>query len=523
MILSNKSLFSQRTIFWKIYPLTFALVAFLNPLRASGTVSLPSLFANYAVLQYGKPVPVWGMAEPGEEITASYLDQVKKTTADETGHWMVKLDAMKPGLKGELVVSGKNTVRFSDVVTGAVWLFSGQSNMSFQLKATGDKEAVVAAANPDIRFFFIPLNPIDTPQYDLNGRWLVCTPQSAGDFSAVGYYFARDYQAATGIPVGVINSSKGGTPIEAWMSRGALADSRLLDTVLGRWNDALAIYSKNLAEYEKTKIPAWKSAVEAARAAEKSLPPKPQPPQEPGDYRTPMGLYNGMIHPLLPYGLEGIAWYQGEANAAKADEYLALCRAMIADWRARFGQGDIPFLYVQLPNFVIPQDRTDQMWARMRQAQARLLSIPQTGMAVILELGEPNDIHPKNKGPVGQRLALLARELVGKEKIVSTGPVFQSAIPDGNALRLKFESAAGLKTRDGAVPGSFEVAGSDGKFQPAEAKIDGEVLLVSSAAVSQPAMVRYAWKNNPVDANVINAEGLPAAPFFWPEPNLAMP
>lgn len=519
MILTNKSLFSQRTIFRSVYPLAFALVAFFNPLRASGTVSLPSLFANYAVLQYGKPVPIWGMAEPGEEITVSYLDQTKKTTAVETGHWMVKLDAMKPGLKGELVVSGENTVRFSDVVTGAVWLFSGQSNMSFQLKATGDKEAIAAAANSDIRFFFIPLNNIDTPQYDLNGRWLVCAPQSAGDFSAVGYYFARDYQAAAGIPVGVISSSKGGSTIEAWMSREALTDSGMINTVLSRWNDMLSAYSKNQAEYEQTKVPAWEATVETARAAGKPLPPKPQPPRGgPGDYyRTPMGLYNGMIHPLMPYGLEGIAWYQGESNASKSEEYAGLCKAMISAWRKGFKQEDLPFLYVQLPNYIISGDRSDQMWAHMREVQAGLLSIPRTGMAVTIDVGDPHDVHSKNKKPVGERLSLLARAMVMKENVLYTGPQFQTAEKKSAVIQIQFDFADGLMTRDGASPGGLEVAGSDGTFHAAKAEIVDETLLVSSPEVAQPTMVRYAWENNPVNANLINRAGLPAAPFCWPQ------
>ncbi|MDR0352340.1 MAG: sialate O-acetylesterase [Opitutaceae bacterium] len=493
-----------------------ALVS-LDALKA-GVTPAP-LFANNAVLQHGKPVPVWGKAAAGETVTITYLGQSKTTIASTNGQWMIALDPMEPRQEGTLVIKGENTLAFSNVVTGEVWLASGQSNMALQLKATANARAEAATADcPGIREFKVMLAVSAVPLDSLSGRWMPCAPKNAGDYSAAAYYFARELHAALKMPVGIITSAKGGTPIEAWMSAVALKESGLSGTVASRWREMMRAYPEKLAAYNTKTLPDWEKKVEAARAAGKTPPPKPSLPSGgPEDYRIPTGLYGGMIHALIPCSLRGAIWYQGEANTAHSDEYPALFEAMVSDWRRSWRQGDFPFFYVQLPNYEIParDDRGRNLWPGLREAQARSLDrLPNTGMAVTIDIGDPGDVHPVNKRDVGNRLARLALAKVYGRDIAWSGPVARSATRENDALRIAFGHAGGaIKTRDDQPPGGFEIAGATGKFYPATARIENGTVIVRAPDISAPARVRYAWKNNPSDANLIGADNLPAPPF----------
>ncbi|MDR2676091.1 MAG: sialate O-acetylesterase [Opitutaceae bacterium] len=496
-----------------------AALALAAPGASRAGVTPAPLFANHAVLQHGKPVPVWGAAAAGETVTVTYLGQRKTAVASAAGRWRLALDPMEPGRSGTLVIKGENTLAFSDVVTGEVWLASGQSNMALQLKATANaKEEAAAADCPGIREFKVALAVSPIPRDSLSGRWTPCTPRSAGDYGAAAYYFARELHAALKMPVGIINSSKGGTPIEAWMSAVALKESGLSGAVAARWREQARDHPAKLAAYNAGALPEWEKKAAAARAAGKTPPPRPSPPPGgPGDHRIPTGLHGGMIHALIPCSLRGALWYQGEANAARPAEYPALFEALVSDWRRAWGQGDFPFFYVQLPNYEIParEDRGRNLWPALREAQARSLArLPGAGMAVAIDIGDPGDVHPANKRDIGNRLARLALAKVYGRDIAWSGPAARSATRENDALRIAFDHAGGvMKTRDGRPPGGFEIAGADGRFHPAAARIEDGTVLVRSPAVPAPESVRYAWKNNPSDANLAGADNLPAPPF----------
>jgi sialate O-acetylesterase len=502
-----------------IFAITVAASALAAPGALRAGVTPAPLFANNAVLQHGKPVPVWGKAATGETVTVTYLGQNKTATASTDGKWMVVLDPMEPGQADALVIKGENTVAFSNVVTGEVWLASGQSNMALQLKATANAREEAATADcPGIREFKVALAVSAVPRDSLAGRWTLCTPKSAGGYSAAAYYFARELHAALKMPVGIITSAKGGTPIEAWMSAVALKESGLSGTVTARWRELMRAYPEKLAAYNASTLPDWEKKVEATRAAGKTPPPKPSLPSGgPEDYRIPTGLYGGMIHALIPCSLRGAIWYQGEANTAHSAEYPALFEALVTDWRRSWRQGDFPFFYVQLPNYEIParDDRGRNLWPGLREAQTRSLDrLPNTGMAVTIDIGDPGDVHPVNKRDVGNRLARLALAKVYGRDIAWSGPVARSATRENGALRITFGHAGDtMKTRDDQPPGGFEIADATGKFRPATARIENGAVLVRAPGISAPVRVRYAWKNNPSDANLIGADNLPAPPF----------
>jgi len=339
-----------------------------------------------------------------------------------------------------------------------------------------------------------------------------------GQFTAVGYFFARELHRRLKIPVGLINSSWGGSRIEAWIDPATLAGDPALAGVAQRWRQNLADYPQKLAAYTAA-LDAWNKANAAAAAAGpgpldaflKAV-AKPYPPSGPGSAATPSGLFNAMINPLLPGALRGVIWYQGEANAARAFEYHRLFSALITGWRARFGQGDIPFFWVQLANFDFPGDPTHETWAFLREAQTQTLDLPATGQAVAIDVGDPNNIHPTNKQEVGRRLALIAKAGVYGIPVDFSGPVFAGATREGRALRVRFTYAETGMTAAGRPLQSFEVAGADRRFYPASAIIAGDTLLVQSPQVPEPVAVRYAWRNAP-DANLYNGAGLPAVPF----------
>jgi len=494
------------------------LALFSAGIRAD--VTLAPLFTDHAVLQRDKPVPVWGTADAGERVSIAFHGQSRETTASADGRWIVFFDALAADPQGtELTATAKNTIVLHDVVVGEVWLCSGQSNMEFAVKQAANADKEIAAANfPLIRHVKINRTVATAPAATVKtSGWQSASPQAVGNFTAVGYFFARDIFQKIGVPIGLVNSSWGGTPIESWMSPAAFASDPAFKVVAQRWEQDLADYPVKKPAYD-AKFADWRQAEAAAKAkgpaahaAFLKQRPWERAPRGPGDSWTPSGLFNGMINPLLPYALRGALWYQGESNADRASEYHALFAAMITAWRQHFGQDDFPFYWVSLANYKEPSD-DGATYAFLREAQTQTLDLPNTGQALAIDIGNPADIHPTNKQDVGRRLALLAKNRVYGITGDDTGPTFANLIREGAALRVKFTHAdGGLIAHDKPVQ-SVEVAGADKIFHPATAKLQRDTMLVSAPEVREPVAVRYAWKNSP-DANLFNGEGLPAVPF----------
>ncbi len=498
---------------------------------ARADISLAPVFTDHAVLQRDKPVPVWGRAKPGDTVTVGFHGQKVSAVADKEGRWTAILSPLEATLSGsDLVVSTlrKDFIALHDVVVGEVWLCSGQSNMEFSvnpaasdgLRVQNSASEAAAARWPLIRQFTVTKRASAEPVDSAQGSWVPCAPETVGNFTAVGYFFARDIFRHLGIPVGIIKSAWGGTPVESWMSAPSLAADPTFAVSLERWKRSLADYPRAKPAFDSS-LAEWKKGLDAAHAAGASaeaaykknhLQPSVPHGSGPDDPWVPSGLFNGMISPVIPYALRGFLWYQGESNADHASEYHRLFAAMITDWRARFGQGDIPFYWVQLASFRYPRDATGMSWAYLREAQSQTLGLPSTGQAVTIDTGDPDDIHPKNKQEVGRRLALIARANVYGLAGDFSGPVFLSATPEGAAMRVRFRHADDALTAAGKPLQSFELAGADRRFHPASAAISGHSILVRSAEVPSPVAVRYAWSNAP-EANLFNGAGLPAAPF----------
>jgi sialate O-acetylesterase len=501
---------------------------------AAAEVRLPHVFGNNMVLQQGMPVPVWGWARAGEKVTVRFGDQTQTATADARGNWQVRLEALTADKKPrELTVVGENSVTFKDVLVGEVWVCSGQSNMEWTVNGVLNATAEKAAAEyPTIRQIKIPLTHAGQPQADVNGQWAVCSPATVGGFTAVGYFFAREVAQALDVPVGLVNTSWGGTRIEPWTNpAGFRAVPELMKMSpyqrIDEWDltkeAGKAKYRAYLAQVKE-----WLPRAEAALDAGTNIPPLPTQPGPGSDHQQPTRIYNAMVHPLIPYAIRGALWYQGESNGGEGVEYFWKMQALIGGWRKVWGQGDFPFYYVQLANF--QRSNPDNPaggdgWARLREAQTMALRVPHTGMAVIIDIGAANDIHPKNKQDVGKRLALWALAKDYKRGGVYSGPLYKSHTVEGNKIRISFEHTGtgfmvgakkGLEPTkevpDGKLKG-FAIAGKDNKWQWADAVIDGNTVVVSSAGVPEPVAVWYAFAMNPEGANLYNKEGLPAAPF----------
>jgi sialate O-acetylesterase len=507
--------------------LVFTAGVLALPVRAD--VMPASLFQDHAVLQQGCAVPVWGTAAPGENITVTYTEgatvQSVSATAGANGRWRADLPALAASSRpGTLAFAGNNTVTLNDILVGEVWLCSGQSNMEFVVKwASNAQKEIATADHPLIRHFAVPKASSPNPSSTVKSEWKVCSPASAPDFTAVGYYFARELQQKLGVPVGLLNSSYGGTPVESWMSEAALKSDPAFAPVLERMAQMAAEWPETLAKY-RADAEAWQKGEAAAKAAgQKWETPKPRYPMAPGHPFTPMVEYNAMIHPLVPYALRGAIWYQGEANVSRASEYRALFSGLIAQWRGEWGQGDFPFYFVQLANFKA-DDPQGTAWPSLREAQAQTLKVPNTGMAVAIDIGNSGNIHPGNKQEVGRRLARLALcRTYGDKGVVDSGPAFVSSAVNAGppaTVRVQFSGlAAGLKNRNTAKPEAvlgFELAGEDKIFQAAEARIEdaaaGTVLVAAPDTVPVPVYVRYAWRNDPPNS-LANSEDLPAPPF----------
>ena len=496
------------------HSVSLALLLIVSALRAD--VTLAPLFSDHAVLQREQPVPVWGRATAGEKVTVAFRGQSLAATAGADGRWRVTLAPLAATGEGaDLVVTGTNTLTLHDVVVGEVWLASGQSNMEMPLARARDAEKEIAAANfPLLRHLRIEHAVAESPADTVaTGGWQSATPATAGAFTAIGYFFARDLHKKLGVPVGIIHSSWGGTAIEVWMSAATLHATTVFPAIDARWQKDLAEFPERQARYPAERA-AWLAADEKAKATHTKNPvPWPRAPVGPGTPYAPSGLFNGMIAPLQPAALRGVIWYQGESNAGRPGEYAELFQAMIRSWRAGWGRDDLPFLFVQLANYSTGDgDPSGRGWAALREAQTKALALPATGMAVTIDIGDPKDIHPTNKQEVGRRLALIAKATVYGLATDHAGPTFTTATREKGALRVRFAHVAtGLVAHDKPAQ-SLELAGADKIFHPATARVERGTLLVSSPAVKEPVAVRYAWSNAPV-ANLYNGSGLPAVPF----------
>jgi sialate O-acetylesterase len=478
---------------------------------AHSEVKLPTLFSNHMVLQREMPIHIWGEAAPGEQVAISLQDSTASATADELGRWSIYLPALPAGGPFTLSVHASNTLQFEDIFIGDLWMASGQSNMEIPLKGYNpatqiqDSTAEIAGANhPQIRLFLVQHDVSDYPLEDVKAAagWSQCTPESAANFSAVAYFFARALQQKQHVAIGLIDSTWGGTPAEAWTSLDTLGNDTSLMPVFATRADWM---DREMTEERLVRL-------DAETKAQGKVPPRRYWHPDPVSWR-PATLYNAMIAPLTRLPIRGVIWYQGEANSAPqmAPLYSHLFPALIQDWRTQWRQPDLPFLFVQLSAY--GNNPTDN-WGLIRDAQRRTLHLVNTGMAVTIDIGNEHNVHPANKQAVGDRLALLARKIVYKENLVSSGPLFRYAYPVGGSMHVLFDNADGLTSN--SSPESFEVAGADGVFVSGTAKIEGNMIIVSSPTVPDPQYVRYAWSNYPPEdhpANLYNGAGLPAATF----------
>jgi sialate O-acetylesterase len=490
-----------------------ALVLSSGALRSE--VKLPPHFSDYMVLQRDMKVPVWGTADPGEEATVAFAGQKKSAIGGADGKWRVELDAMSASAQERpLVVTGTKTnqpVRFNDVLVGEVWLCSGQSNMDFTVAKTekyyfagvnNEAEEVAAANHPLIRMFTGEWRRAYEPQATVAGTWRVCTPETVREFSAVGYFFARDLQQQINVPIGIITETFGASTAQAWIRREAIAANPQLKPTLDEFDTKMRTYIPPTEEELKP----WREAAEKAKAEGKRPPrrPRPDPVQ---DQHNPTVMFNGMIAPIVPYAVRGVLWYQGESITAPRELFPLWNQTLITDWRRLWGS-ELPFFFVQLA-----AHKADSNNPSVREDQARALALPNTGMAVTIDIGDAGNVHPKDKQDVGARLARIALAKVYGRHLECSGPVYECMRIDGNAVRLEFSHASGGLVAKGGELKTFAIAGSDRRFVPAVARIEGETVVVSSSGVTAPAAVRYAWESYPEGCNLYNTAGLPAPPF----------
>jgi len=486
-------------------------------------ITLPAVIGDHMVLQRDIPVPIWGWADAGEEVAVELAGQTVTTNVGADGAWRVALAPLPAGGPHTMTIRSEDgSITVNDILVGEVWVCSGQSNMQMAVRECNRAEQEIAQADDSqLRLFTVPRQTASKPQKDIeSGEWTACTSKSVRNFSAVAYFFGRSLRQHVGVPVGLIHTSWGGTRIEAWTSLEALATEPMAGPILDAHAQTMARVDRQLDRYENA-FAKWRRE---AAAAYEAGDPVPDPPKMPADPRAsqhqPAVLYNAMIAPLVPYGIRGAIWYQGESNAGRAYQYRALHPLMIRDWRQHWGQGDFPFLFVQLANYQAPPEQpVDDAWAELREAQLMTLALPNTGMAVIIDIGDADNIHPTNKQDVGDRLARIARASIYGQDVVYSGPLYRSMKVEGSKIRLSFDHVdGGLASRGGGPLTGFAIAGEDRQFVWADAVIDGETVVVHSDKVAKPAAVRYAWAINPV-CNLINKAGLPASPFRtddWP-------
>lgn len=465
----------------------------VEPLKLAG------IFADHMVLQQRAEAPIWGSATANEKvsISTSWSEEISTATAGPDGRWKTTIKTPAAGGPFQVEIkSGSAKIQLKDILSGEVWICSGQSNMQWKMRGFGPdefKEDVEKAKYPEIRFCDVPQVLALDEQDDVQAKWAVCNPKTAYNFSAVAYFFGSRLHQELDVPIGLISTNWGGSSAQAWVSPGELGKQ------FPEFNPAMASFSK-LAKESSDIYPRGKKAPKGL------------------NQRSPAVLYNSMIHPLIPFSIKGVVWYQGESNVTDPVQYRRLFPALIKDWRNRWSAGDFPFYFVQIAPF--NYNREPIPTAFLREAQMNTLSVPNTGMVVTMDIGQADNIHPRKKKPVGERLALLAlARTYGKSDLVDSGPLYHSLQSEAAAIRLKFtEVGGGLISSDEKPLSHFTIAGKDQKFVPARAMIDGDTLVVSSEMISEPVAVRFAW-GNADSPNFANKEGLPASSFRtddWP-------
>jgi len=494
----------------------------------SAEVHLPAVFGDHMVLQQGQRNPVWGWGKPGEKVSVKIAGQIHQAIAGEDGRWQVLLEPLPAVGPYQLEVAGENKLTFKDVVSGEVWVCSGQSNMQMALASCNDADLEIRTAQyPDIRLITVPQTGTQHAQRDFDGRWELCSPDTVANFSAVGYLFGRTLHQSLNVPIGLIDNSWGGSSAEAWVPRDILAADVNYGPLLERWQEteAKADLAGPMEDFEK-QLAEWDQTVARARAQGQEIPRRPRAPgpgrNELAGQHRPGNLYQGVLKPILGYGIRGVIWYQGESNAGRAYQYRDLFSLMIDVWREHWGQGDFPFYWVQLADFMEEKpEPAESAWAELREAQTMTMSrLKHTGQAVIIDIGEGRDIHPRNKQGVANRLARWAlAENYGMD-IPYRSPIYKSMeIKDGKVLLTFDHAGSTLYSFDTKEPVGFAVAGEDRNFVWAQARIVGKNLVeVWSDSVKEPVAVRYAWADNPV-CNLQSREGLPVTPFRtddWP-------
>ena len=514
---------SVRVLVWMPVWLAAALTPAFTTL-VDAEVKLAAPFTDHMVLQRDLPVPIWGRGEPGELVTVSFEGQKRRAKADAEGVWRVELNPLKASAEGrELIVTGSKTaepLQLSDVLVGEVWLCSGQSNMDFTVAKTdkyyfagviNEAEEVATANHPRIRMFTGQWKKSYEPETRVGGEWLVCTPEAVREFSAVGYFFARRVQQELDVPVGIVTLTFGASSAQAWVRREAALSNPRLAAELAKFDEAVQAYRSDPAALEKyeTAQAEWRVKADAAKAQGQRAPRGPRHPDPVQNQHNPTVMFNGMIAPVIPYAIRGVLWYQGESIPGPRELFPVWNETLIRDWRSLWGR-EFPFFFVQLAGL---DGRSNSPEVRALQAQA--LKLPNTGMAVAIDVGDKTDVHPKNKQAVGDRLARLALARTYMRDIADSGPTATAISREpGNVLRIRFADLhGGLATPYNAALGGFEVAGADGKFVKAEAVIEGDAVVVRADEVTEPVAVRYAWLGWPESANLQNLAGLPAAPF----------
>lgn len=481
-------------------------VFFSLAIMASAELTLPSFFSDRMVLQQKTGARVWGKSDPAAQVKVTFPGQSSTTTADANGDWSVTLSGLVASAKGAplVITSGKDTRTINDVLVGEVWLASGQSNMEWRVAQTTSRGCVATDRDDLLRVYVSGNATSIEPATDFAGSWKTTLPANTGGFTAVGYEFAKALREKLGVPVGIIECAWGGKPVESFISKEAMRSCPEAGLLLDRKAAAVASWQNA------------RSGKEPGQAASRRHPAL--------DPNMPSAIYNGMIAPLAGYGARGAIWYQGESNAnpGTATRYGELLECLIQDWRKQW-DSPLSFYYVQLANFT-RRGRSSPHWVIVQDEMRRLLDDSNSktghiGMATINDIGHPTDIHPRNKREVGRRLARWALHRdYGMKDVVVSGPLYKSHTVKGDTIEIRFDHAQGLKTRDGTLPGGFEVAGADGKWQPAEARISGGKITLSSTGLHNPAQARYAWHSNPTDANVVNGEGLPTSCFTTRQP-----
>lgn len=465
---------------------------------AFADVQLPGIISDHMLLQRDMPVRIFGKAVPGEAISVAFRTQTVQTVTDATGRWEVWLKPLNAGPAASMTVQGANTISIADVLVGDVWVGSGQSNMQWAVWQADNADLEIASAKfPQIRLFYVPRKTSSVPVEDVDAKWVVCSPETVREFSAVLYYFGRQLHQDLKAPIGLIHSSWGGTPIASWLSGPALVGNPKLAPFLTYWQNAVLQYPENQSRYEQS-VKKWEAnGSQGARLAA---------PLGPGHPHEPTTLYNAMIAPLIKYTIKGALWYQGETEAGRAqgDIYGDALTTLVSDWRRAFSQGDFPFYWVQLANY--GNANKNGHWMLVQEGQVKATALRNTGIAIINDIGNTTSIHPTNKQDVGRRLAMLAAD-------TGASPLYRQFTREADAIRIWFDhTGKALKVRGGGPLTGFQIAGPDGKYVTATARIDGVTVVVSNPGVSDPRAVRYAWDYNP-DANLINEWGLPASLF----------